>query len=86
MAVDTKSILYFIENSSPTEAELAAAAKLNTAKFRNAGAYYTGDTIEACDGVAGCAPKDYTDRFPAVDTQATAGTPAAPAGAAPWQK
>jgi hypothetical protein len=67
MAMETKSILFFIEGSMPSEADFAAAKKIGTTKFRNALVVYDGDTLETCDGVAGAVPKMYLDHFPVVD-------------------
>ncbi len=54
-----KRVLYFIADSSPTEEEAAAAAKLNTRMFRNVSLYQEDHTLEPCDAVAGLAPKAY---------------------------
>ncbi len=60
------SVLFFIAGSAPTVEESAAAAKLGTAKFRNASQVTLGDAVERCDGVAGCVPTSYL-KFPRVD-------------------
>ena len=53
-----KVTLFFIAGMVPTDAELQAAGKLGTARFRNA-QLAKNDSVEKCDEVAGLVPESY---------------------------
>lgn len=59
-----KKILYFIEDTSPSEAEFEHAKKVGTLTFRSLAGYSDSDFIETCDAVAGKAPERYLAKFP----------------------
>jgi hypothetical protein len=70
----SKRILYFVADSNPTEAELTDAARYGTRMFRNVQYDSPEQGFEECDGVAGCAPQRYVEKF-GLATPMISGTP-----------
>ena len=62
-----KKILYFVKGTVVSDDERQAALRVGTLMFRSLEGFSDHDFIEECDGVAGCPPKAYSDRFPSVD-------------------
>lgn len=63
-----KNILYFyVDRLTDRDREVVAAVGART---RNAASYRAGDAVEDCDGVMGCAPAIYVERFGRVAEQA----------------
>jgi len=59
----SKKILYFVADANPTEAEFLDAARYGTRMFRNVQFDSDEAPLEECDGVAGCAPQRFVDKY-----------------------
>lgn len=61
-------VLFFVDGMSPSPEDIAAAGALNAQVcFRNARHVPADGALEECDGVAGCVPPRYADKFPTAE-------------------
>lgn len=62
-------ILYFVNGPAPAPEDFQAAAELNaTVVFRNASVVPSeAHSLEICDGVAGCVPAIYAEKYPTAE-------------------
>lgn len=65
-----KKILFFVNGFAPSGEDLKEAAKVEgQVLYRNVQLFDDKQPLEKCDGVAGCAPSQYLEKFKTIKPQ-----------------